>query len=262
MERAIAVDWSGALDRAGSKIWLAEVSRGELVRLQRQPSREAAVEEVLRLASDGACAIGLDFAFSMPAWFVRQHAASAAEFWARVAEHGDAWLAACAPPFWGRPGRKRPAADDGCPPFRRTEEAYAPGRDGIRPKSVFQVGGAGAVGTGSLRGMPYLLRLQAAGIAVWPFFEGTRPVVAVEIYPRLLTGPVRKSDRLAREAYLDGRGLTGAGWDEARSSEDAFDAAVSALAMWERRDDLAKLRATSDPVLLLEGAIWDPGCDG
>ena len=38
----------------------------------------------------------------------------------------------------------------------------------VRPKSTFQIGGAGAVGTGSLRGMPHLLTLREAGCAVWP----------------------------------------------------------------------------------------------
>ena len=40
---------------------------------------------------------------------------------------------------------------------------------GIAPKSVFQIGGAGSVGTASLRGMPVLQRLREAGFAVWPF---------------------------------------------------------------------------------------------
>src|ERR1035438_6219537 len=42
---------------------------------------------------------------------------------------------------------------------------------GIAPKSPFQIGGAGAVGTGTLRGIPELERLHEAGFRVWPFEE-------------------------------------------------------------------------------------------
>ena len=41
-------------------------------------------------------------------------------------------------------------------------------------------------------------------------------------------------------------------------SEDAFDAAISALVLHEHLDDLAALRQTSDPVTLLEGDVWRP----
>src|SRR5947207_2673911 len=74
--------------------------------------------------------------------------------------------------------------------LRRTDRDV-PGIGGIRPKSVFQIGGAGAVGTGSIRGMSLLKRLSDAGFAVWPFDSAQFPLV-VEIYPRLLTGSVKK----------------------------------------------------------------------
>ncbi|MEX0750548.1 MAG: hypothetical protein WD359_07030, partial [Dehalococcoidia bacterium] len=62
--------------------------------------------------------------------------------------------------------------------------------------------GAGAVGTGSLRGMPMLHRLHAAGMHIWPYDDPGYPLV-IEIYPRLLTGPVRKSSPQARARYID-----------------------------------------------------------
>ena len=40
---------------------------------------------------------------------------------------------------------------------------------GIQPKSPFQVGGSGSVGTGSLRAMEWLLKLWEGGFRVWPF---------------------------------------------------------------------------------------------
>src|SRR6185312_6143917 len=54
--------------------------------------------------------VGVDFCFSYPAWFVREHgAASATEFWQIVAAHGERWLAReCEEArFWGRTGPRR-----------------------------------------------------------------------------------------------------------------------------------------------------------
>jgi hypothetical protein len=55
--------------------------------------------------------------------------------------------------------------------FRRTDRETG-SVAGSRPKSVFQVDGAGTVGTGSLRGMPFLLQLEEAGFNVWPLESG------------------------------------------------------------------------------------------
>ena len=44
--------------------------------------------------------------------------------------------------------------------------------------------------------------------------------------------------------------------DLAIVSDDAFDAVVSALAMWERRDDLLARRGATDTTTALEGAVW------
>jgi hypothetical protein len=79
------------------------------------------------LAQAGEVAIGLDFGFSFPTWYLDQLALrSAPELWAHVAQHGEAWLAACEPPFWGRRGHARPVVDG--PAWRRTEVA-APRHD-------------------------------------------------------------------------------------------------------------------------------------
>jgi hypothetical protein len=124
---------------------------------------------------------------------------------------------------------------------------------------MFQIGGAGSVGTGSIRGMPLLHALHQAGASVWPFVRGGWPVV-VEIYPRLLTGPVRKSDPSARRALLEERypSLDKEHVRLATLSEDAFDAGVSALVMVEHMADLRDLPDAPDPQLRLEGRIWHP----
>src|SRR5258706_13147439 len=154
---------------------------------------------------------------------------NARALWYAAAAEGEAWLRECEPPFWGRPGRPRP---DLPAHFRHTEADIA-AVGGIRPKSSFQIGGAGSVGTGSVRGFPALARLQDAGFAIWPFDAPARPPVAVEIWPRALTGPVGKSDATARAAYLDRHlpALASQLRDAAVGSEGAFDAAVSAVAV-------------------------------
>jgi len=122
---------------------------------------------------------------------------------------------------------------------------------------VFQIGGAGAVGTGSIRGMPILGRLSAAGFSIWPFDPPGWPRL-VEIYPRALTQRVHKSSQLDRTAYLAERFGTSSMLTLAASTEDAFDAAVSALQMSLHASELASLPAYGSGLALLEGEIWMP----
>ena len=131
---------------------------------------------------------------------------------------------------------------------------------GIRPKSTFQIGGAGSVGTGSVRGWPALVRLREAGFAIWPFDVPASPPVAVEIYPRVFTGPVVKSSASARADLLDARypALPPRLRDHAVASEDAFDAAVSALAMSSHEDELRALPRVDDEMGRREGRVWTP----
>jgi hypothetical protein len=255
--RAIAVDWSGATHTARSHIWLAETHRpGGLSRLESGRDRLELCQHLLSLPPKDTV-VGLDFAFSFPAWFLRDvDAATAPDLWQHAVTHGEQWLSRCEPPFWGRPGCPRPVHSQ--PTLRRTDLSV-PRTAGIAPKSIFQIGGAGAVGTGSIRGMPLLQRLHAAGAAIWPFTDGRGPLV-VEIYPRLMTGPVNKSNPAERERLLTRRYPSLA--DEHRRlatlSEDAFDAAVSALVMIEHIADLTSLPVETDCDVRLEGRIWHP----
>jgi hypothetical protein len=126
---------------------------------------------------------------------------------------------------------------------------------------VFQVGGAGAVGTGSLRGMPELAALAESGFWIWPFGAQTWPRV-VEIYPRLLTQQVVKSRHRDRLEYLNDRFPTQSDGmrERAAGSEDAFDAAVSALVMAEHASQLEALDAApAGSPYAREGRIWQPG---
>ena len=220
--------------------------------LEGRLSRAGVIATLLDWKSAGVpLLVGLDFGFSAPAWFLSQFGCrTAPEFWSVAGERGEAWLADCPPPFWGRPGRRRGSDIQ----FRRTELEC-----GGSPKSVFQVGGAGAVGTGSIRGMPHLRQIRCAGFAIWPF-DAPAGATVVEIYPRLLTGPGPKRRQEWCRSYL-----AALDWpsdaalrDLAASREDAFDAAVSALRLWEAREELAELTASGDPIDRAEGRIWHP----
>lgn len=185
-------------------------------------------------------------AFSLPAWYLhRLGLSTAAELWALPEATVEVWLAECLPPFWGRPGRPRPA--DALERGFRATDLERLGR----PKSPFQVGGAGAVGTGTLRGFALLHTLRSAGFRIWPFDDPERPL-AVEIWPRLFMGRLNKSRLEHRLAFLRERG-----WPEpAARTDDAFDAAVSALSMSLRAAELRGLAPEPDPLKRLEGRIW------
>jgi hypothetical protein len=254
----VAVDWSGRRSGERRYLWLAEAADGELLRLECGRTRDELVAElVARGSDDPPPVVGFDFSFSLPAWFLdREGHREAAELWAAAAADGERWLRECPPPFWGRPGRRRP---EHAGQLRLTEASIV-AVGGIRPKSTFQIGGAGSVGTGSVRGWPALLRLRAAGFAIWPFDESARPPVAVEIYPRALTGAVVKSDVSERIRLLDARypAIPPELRDHAIASEDAFDAAVSALVMSRHERDLRALPRLRDTLTRREGWVWTP----
>ena len=258
MHAAVAVDWSGARAGGGRRTWLAEVIGDELVFLQNRWNLERLLAWLIaRAEREPLLVLGLDFAFSFPAWFVSERFGGVAEVgWEQAFAKGEAWLHDMASPFWGRSGSRRPALSGGRGHFRSTEQSLSPAFG--RPKSVFQVGGAGAVGTGSIRGMPLLARLRQAGFAIWPFNPPSLPLV-VEIYPRALTGPVVKSDAAARHQYLDAWGWPRdlASRNRVAETEDSFDAAISAHKMALHATEFAELQAPSH-LDRVEGRIWLP----
>jgi hypothetical protein len=258
MTDLVAVDWSGAQVGSTRHIWLAHVHRGELVELANGRTRAQVAQYLIDLKRQCPMGliVGLDFSFSLPAWFVRHLGhRSAVELWQQVSAEGEKWLAACAPPFWGKPGTRRPLGTEEI--FRRTEKRAVVA--GITAKSTFQLRGPGSVGTGSIRGMPHLLSLRQAGFNIWPF-DPVSPFMVVEVYPRLCTGPVIKSDPAARTHYIEGSGwpLTAHQTEQVVGSEDALDAAITALCMHHHVSDLRTLRQPTDRDELVEGMIWDP----
>ncbi len=307
-ERLVAVDWSGDKGPGQKKkIWAGVWTRGYgkvsgrvgggAVILEDGRTREELTEWLIAMARETPrMVVSLDCCFSYPAWFLEERGCcSVFEFWQHVAEgHGEQWLGTTSAEaerdlrFWGRP-HKRPEEFSGvgyARMMRRTDwenkvevgsgdvdpvraAQRAASMKGIQPKSPFQIGGSGSVGTGSLRAMPWLLRLHEAGFRVWPFedFEDGRPML-VEMYTRLLTGAVAKSNGVARQAYLKARreaepalygGLSRRVLASAYGSEDGFDALVCCLEMVRYQAEFSGLRKTRDPVLGLEGITWRPG---
>jgi hypothetical protein len=302
VQRVVGIDWSGRVDAAGQRrhiwagVWTADARGKVSVRLEAGRTRAEIAEWLIEMARETPrMVVGFDFCFSFPAWFVRDEhgVGSAPEFWKRVVEEGHAerWLMRGAEDrrFWGKPGvghrGKRPAEFSGehlhrmlratdidCKIAAEIPEAERQARvRGITPKSVFQVGGAGSVGTASLRGFTVLLRLREAGFRVWPFDapeltgKDARPLV-VEMYTRLNTGAVHKSNAEARASYLlkkrkeDVRyaALSRGVMQKARGGEDAFDALVSMMVMAERKGVFVRLPKPRDPLHGIEGWTWAP----
>jgi hypothetical protein len=91
--------------------------------------------------------------------------------------------------------------------------------------------------------------------------------MVVEMYTRLMTGAVAKSNEAARKAYLAARrkndavyaGISRGVMRSAEGSEDAFDALVSTMEMVRHAGEFRGLRATTDEELRLEGITWRPG---
>jgi hypothetical protein len=304
VQRVVGIDWSGRVDAAGQRrhIWAGvwtEDERGSVsVALEAGRTRDEVGTWLMALAEETPrMVVGIDCCFSYPGWFLEEHrCATVFDFWKHVADgQGERWLTGEAVDvarderFWGKPHR-RPEQFSGAG-LRRMMRATdwdnkiaqgdvggdperAAKMRGITPKSPFQIGGSGSVGTGSLRAMPFLLRLHEAGFRVWPFESAAlgvraRPLL-VEMYTRLMTGPVAKSNAGARKVYLVlkrksdplygaiSRGVM----RKAEGSEDAFDALVSTMEMVRYREEFVSLKATKSAELRLEGETWRPGVRG
>jgi hypothetical protein len=268
LERFIAVDWSGAVDSVAQRksIWIADWRGGTLWQFKSGISRDrtiAYIEAAGRETSN--LVVGLDFAFSYPAWFLEQQGCSTASaFWQLVAEgKGKEWLQEPNELFWGH--GKRPLSYVAKQAFRITEMSLMNELGGnMKPKSGFQINGAGSVGKGSLRGIPYLFRLHQAGFRIWPFDPPGYPAV-VEIYPRIFTGSTVTSKCSSRTAHLTQRqygSLSDEDRNKAIDSEHAFDALCSVIGMKDHADELANLNEETDSNFKLEGRIWRPSAGG
>lgn len=250
--RWIGVDWSGRLSGEANHIWTAVADTDGVLDLRAGRTRTQLTAWLIEEAErDPEFVVGIDFAFGLPASSCDKNGWPAApDLWAFATNDVvSGWLTECPPPFWGKPGRPRPIDHDG---LRETDRRVK------GAKSVFQIGGAGAVGTGSLRGWETLVALRHAGFSIWPFETEHRLPLVIEVYPRACSGPVRKSDWRARRRWVDevAPGLTNEHRDPVIASEDALDAFATALAMSRAR--LTDPGPPSHELAVREGWIWLP----
>lgn len=288
-DKIIAIDWSGRIDLAGQRrhIVAAVITRDGVAIESGRTREEWTAWLIAEAKKTPRMVVSLDCCFSYPAWFLAEQGCSDVfAFWRHVAGgHGERWLAQepVDVRFWGKP-HKKPVefCGAGLPRMMRLSDmenkivegmskARAAKVRGIAPKSPFQIGGSGSVGTGSLRAIPFLLQLHRAGFRIWPFesaaLDNKRPQpLVIEMYARLLTGAVKKSSAEARRAYLRAKmrddkfyaKLKRSVIAKAVASDDAFDALISAMEMARHAQEFAKLKKTGHAVRRLEGITWVP----
>ena len=227
-DRIVIVDWSANATpkRGRDSIWVAQLTGGEL-QVANPPTRAAAIA----LLSDAVgeahrsgdrVLVGVDFSLGFPAGTAGALDLDGGDWsamWSMLADrvHDDernrnnrfelasqlnGRIAATTPgPFWGCPPRRatRHLTTTKVPaeplPTWRAVESLLRAR-GLRPFSAWQLLGAGAVGSQSLRGIAAVaglvdaLRARSIGVDVWPFTSGfgvpTAPVVVAEIWPSLI----------------------------------------------------------------------------
>lgn len=229
----IAIDWSGRKGNDQVHHIRSAVATDAGIEVWADLTRAAVIDELLDVAPP--VVVGFDFAFGFPRWVGEWlGCVHGPELWPIVEAGADAWLKHCPPPFFGAPGTTRPQVEL----FRRCDAR-------LRAKSIFQLAGAGHVGTGSLRGMPLLRVLREAGYAVWPFDDASERTI-VEIYPTRLRG-IQHSVAFSRRIRA------------MHQNENTRDAVASACVMWEHRAPFATLEAVTDPVIQIEGEVWTPG---
>ncbi|MGS4944853.1 molybdopterin-binding protein [Meridianimarinicoccus sp. RP-17] len=222
-DRVAVLDWSsaGVPTRGRDSIWLGVADAAGIAarNLPTRAAAEAALHDLVRDSVDGGARLllGVDFPLGYPDGFARALTGSddplAVWDWlaARITDGADnrhnlrdvaAMANAVFPgagPFWGNgakaevPGlsRTKPALPPGLAAHRTTEAAARAA--GARPKTVWQLAGAGSVGAQALVGLPVLHRLRrahGAQLTVWPFAPPTAPVVMAEVYPSLLADTV------------------------------------------------------------------------
>jgi len=220
-DTVVMVDWSGGNDRGATPckdaIW-AGVARAGVVEdpvyLRNRQVAEAWLAD--RFGAERAkgrkVLAGFDFPFGYPSGVAERITDRADPFalwhWleARIEDspkRNNRWQVAAdmnalfpgVGPFWGNgtktdvdglPRKGRSRQGHGAQDWRQMERAA---RGSF---SVWQLAGAGAVGSQTLMGLPVLARLRRRfGACVWPFEAPEGGLVFAEIWPSLINGAVR-----------------------------------------------------------------------
>jgi hypothetical protein len=266
----VIVDWSASsVPKVGrDSIWVAVLERGGAEpALHNPPTRHDAdrlVSSVLAVYADQRILLGIDVGLGYPRGFAAAAGIDTPPAWSAIWQHLadtiddrpdntnnrfevadtlNARTGASPGPFWGTTSTRHvtptlartkapgfPTASE--PPlteFRHTERVLH--ELGRRPSSMWQLAGAGSVGSQSLTAIPLLHRLRqraASRLRVWPFDTGlvddpTRgdrgTVVVAEVWPSAVEvdpalHPVRDAAQVTalatRLAGLDAAGRLGA----------------------------------------------------
>jgi hypothetical protein len=219
-DRVIVVDWSGRATRSPvceskDAIWIGTCEHGSETQCYFRTRSEAAAWLTTTLSDGGRHLVGFDFPMGYPVGLARRLTGTDGA----LALHG--WLAGRivdgpdnannrfevaadinrqlggAGPFWGCPkSRPRPHLPSlktvdytalGLKEKRQVEHENPPA------KPVWQLLGAGSVGSQALLGIPFVHRLaKDTGAAIWPFDE-PHDLTLAEVYPSLLARAVAAS---------------------------------------------------------------------
>jgi len=235
------VDWSGGNDRGPKPtkdaIWVG-VSRADQDDdpryFRNRQVFSAWMEDFLEaeLAAQRRTMVGFDFPFGYPAGFGRHLTGSddPLRLWTWFADRIEdtptannrfdvaGQINATLPgvgPFWGN-GLKRDIANLPRKGLARTPNPFAEKRavEHLAKGSftVWQLAGAGSVGSQVLMGLPVLAKFRRRfpnKISVWPFEPLTTPIAFVEIWPTLYAGPTPEGwIKDAHQVYVTSRHIT------------------------------------------------------
>lgn len=233
----LVVDWSaaGSPKTGPDSIWWCLVRPPYGVVASANPATRraamAAVREILAAEADAGRRVlaGFDFPFGYPADLAKRLGCPDWQaLWGKLAaslpDRADNRterfaVAACLNRAWGTPGpfwgnatrtdladlprTKPPGYGAELPPEWRAVEAFQRAETGPNPKSVWQLAGAGSVGSQALTGIASLERLRhAPGVVgrseVWPLETGlavpTKAICIAEVYPSLVPARPRPGE--------------------------------------------------------------------
>ncbi|WP_136442108.1 gephyrin-like molybdotransferase Glp [Pacificoceanicola onchidii] len=212
------VDWNAGNDTGPrpkkDAIWIGEAGQAPRYHRNRISAEDALTARIeSALVRGERMMIGFDFPFSYPRRFIETITGhpDPFSFWAYLEQHIEDGpksnnrfdlagrlnqVTGGRGPFWGNglkrdiPGLPRTQTGYHNPfPDRRTCEVAAKGTF-----TVWQMSGAGSVGSQVFMGLPVLERIRqrfARQIAVWPFEPLDKPIALVEIWPGLINPAVR-----------------------------------------------------------------------
>jgi precorrin-8X/cobalt-precorrin-8 methylmutase len=213
-DRIVIVDWSASATpkRGADSIWVCVLDTRSGAEVARNPpTRWQARDLVLDAArAPGRTLIGVDFPLGYPAGLAAAVGLGAppwAAVWTHLAtsitddalNHNNRWDVARdwnrrlgAPHFWGAPHARAdewltvrmPRTGLTLPPYRSCEARLR--ARGLRPFTVWQLLGAGSVGSQALTGIPVMHQLRRHPdlehrTRVWPFETGLTPLPATTI---------------------------------------------------------------------------------